>query len=63
MLFCLVAVSLRVGAQVDVSRTPSSEGVIDGSTQASGWFEPELGLLIGIVMIALIVIVKNRNAP
>jgi len=62
-LVCLVAVSLRAGAQVGVSKHPLSEGVSDGSSQAPGWFTPELGLLIGIVMIALIVIVRNRNAP
>jgi len=62
-LVCLAAVSLRVGAQVGVSKNPLSEGVSDGSSQAPGWFTPELGLLIGIVTIAVIVIARNRNAP
>ena len=62
-LGCLVAVASPVGAQVGVSKNPSIEAAMDRTDQASGWSASDLGVLIGIVMIALIVIARNRNAP
>ena len=59
----LGAISLHVGAQVDASKNPSSAGVTDGSSQAAGWLVPDLGFLIAIVLVALIVVARNRNAP
>ena len=63
MFLGLGVISLRVGAEADVSKSPSSANVNVGSSQAVGLFPLELGLLIGIVIIALVVGARNRNAP
>ena len=62
-LLSLGYISLVVGAEVDVSKSPSSKSVIDATSQTFSWFSPELGFLIGIVMLALVVVARKRNAP
>jgi len=62
MLLVLGVISLRVGAEVDVSKSPSGEIVNGGLSQADGQFPLELGLLIGIVIIALVVVARYRKA-
>ena len=63
MLLGLGFISLRVGAVVDVSRSPSGANANNGSSQAVGLFSLELGLLIGAVFVVLVVVLRNRNAP
>ena len=52
-----------VGADFDVSKSPSSKNVIDATSETVSWFSTELGFLIGIVMLALVVVARKRNAP
>jgi len=62
-LLGLGPISSVVGAEVDVSKSPSSKNVIDATSQTVSWFSTELGFLIGIVMLALVVVARKRNAP
>jgi len=63
MLLGLGHISLVVGAEVDVSKSPSSKNVIDATSQTVSWFSPELGILISIVLLALVVVSRSRNKP
>ena len=63
LLLSSVPISLVTGEETGVSKNPSSKSVIDGTSQTVGWFSPELGFLIAIVMLALVLVARNHNAP
>lgn len=63
LLLSLVPISLVIGDETGISKSPSSKSVIDGTSQTVDWFSPELGFLIAIVMLALVLVARKRNAP
>jgi hypothetical protein len=59
----LGAVSLQAGAEVAASKGSLSTTIADGAVQAVDLFALKWGWLIGIVLIALVVVTRNRRAP
>ena len=59
----LAVVSLQVSAGVDASKSSLSVTVNKGSAQVFDLFVLNWGWVIGIVLIALVVVTRNRKAP
>ena len=55
--------SLQVNAEVNDAESSTIAHIKNGSGQAMDTFPLEWVLLVGIVLIALIVVTRNRNAP
>jgi len=62
-IFGLAVVSLQVRAEVAASKSSLSASVNDGLVQVLELFALKWGWLIGIVLIALVVVARNRKAP
>lgn len=63
MLACSGPSSLVIGAESGIPESPLTENIIDRTSQTVDWFSSDLGLLIGIVVLALVVISRIRKAP
>jgi hypothetical protein len=58
-----VVLSPQTWANAGVSKSALTGHANDGPAQLVGLFTLKWGWLIGVVLIALVVIMRNRNAP